>query len=56
MDRQAFEWADRYLSDGASPFTFGKTNGTTFRDGHLLVCDYRAGAILQINTEGVTEI
>jgi gluconolactonase len=48
--------ADTFLTARASPFTFGKTNGMTFRGGHLFACDYGAGAILKIDAAGVTEI
>jgi gluconolactonase len=48
--------ADTFLTARASPFTFGKTNGMTFRDGHLFACDYGVGAILKIDAEGVTAI
>jgi gluconolactonase len=48
--------ADTFLTARESPFTFGKTNGMAFRDGHLFACDYGAGAILKIDTTGVTGI
>jgi gluconolactonase len=48
--------ADTFLTASQSPFTFGKTNGMTFRGGRLFACDYGAGAILKIDAEGVTEI
>ncbi|MBV6505165.1 MAG: Virginiamycin B lyase [Syntrophorhabdaceae bacterium] len=48
--------ADTFLTARESPFTFGKTNGMTFRDGYLFACDYGIGAILKIDAEGVTEI
>jgi gluconolactonase len=48
--------ADTFLTASESPFTFGKTNGMTFRGGHLFACDYGVGAILKIDAEGETEI
>lgn len=48
--------ADTFLAARELPFTFGKTNGMTFRDDHLFACDYGIGAILKIDTTGVTEI
>lgn len=48
--------ADTFQTARELPFTFGKTNGMTFRDDHLFACDYGIGAILKISSKGVTEI
>lgn len=48
--------ADTFLTAGASPFTFDKTNGMAFHEGYLFACDFGKGAILKISPEGETEI
>ncbi len=48
--------ADTFLTASSSPFTFDKTNGMTFHEGHLFACDFGKGAILKFSLEGATEI
>ncbi|MGH7494436.1 MAG: SMP-30/gluconolactonase/LRE family protein [bacterium] len=56
ITRLAHGQVDTFLTAHSSPFTFEKTNGMTFHNGHLFACDFGVGAILKISPGGKTEI